>query len=371
MKKFIAITSVLTLTLAITSCASNKQVQVENETNTDIEAKTKEETSDEMDLSGTYVGYSWKGESKGVTLEEAVEKIETTLVLEKDGTIVDVKMNFFKRDNEGNWYARNDNTGSVDVDFTVEPTIATPGEEYVAGESMFTFDLTDKMSVYAIAVDEDNTVAYGFVDPMNRYLYEMKFEPGFDFANTTIGDMTINNGFIPTVRVSSGGMMKPQTWDDISDVSMLNLGKYSYVINIRGDYKGISNATTVEELLTLSGVDFIEGVPQPKEAEHLYHSNGGWVGNYISVSKALAGKNATELTSLIDYSKGKLKESVNEDNFFGINTDTVASATKSVQNSYDTIAGATVRFSRENTSYQRALVEAGIITEEDVIKGRF
>ncbi len=48
-----------------------------------------------------------------------------------------------------------------------------------------------------------------------------------------------------------------------------------------------------------------------------------------------------------------------------------AGATKTAQDSLDGIAGATVRMSRESTSFQRALVAAGILTEEDVIKGRF
>ena len=60
---------------------------------------------------------------------------------------------------------------------------------------------------------------------------------------------------------------------------------------------------------------------------------------------------------------------MNGDNFFGI--DVVSGATKTAQNSTDGIAGATVRMSRESTSYQRALVKSGIISEEDVIKGRF
>ncbi len=380
MKKFISIASILALSISVVACDTTEnettqpETPVENTENADVttdeEVTDEEMTEEETDLSGTYVGYSWKGESKGTTLEEAKQKIETTLELDKDGNIVSAKMDFLKMDSEGNWYARNDASGSVEVDFSVDPTVATPGEEYADGSSMFNFDVTDKMSLYAVAVDEDNTVAYGFVDPMNRYLYEMKFEPGYDFANMTVADMTINNGFVPTVRTSTGGIMKPSTWEDISDVSMLKLGGYSYVINMRGDYQGISEETTVEELLILSGVDFVEGVPQPKDAEYAFHSQGGWAGNYNAVAENLVGMNVMDMTSLIDFDV-KYADSVNEDNFFGVNTDTVATATKSVQNSYDTISGATVRFSRENTSFQRALVEAGIISEEEVVKGRF
>jgi Na+-transporting NADH:ubiquinone oxidoreductase subunit NqrC len=62
-------------------------------------------------------------------------------------------------------------------------------------------------------------------------------------------------------------------------------------------------------------------------------------------------------------------KAINDDNFFGV--DVVSSATKTAQNSVDGISGATVRISRESTSYQRALVKAGILEEKEVIKGRF
>jgi hypothetical protein len=49
---------------------------------------------------------------------------------------------------------------------------------------------------------------------------------------------------------------------------------------------------------------------------------------------------------------------VNENNEFGVDVQT--GATRTIQNSTDGISGATVRMSRESTSYQRALVDAGI-----------
>jgi len=51
--------------------------------------------------------------------------------------------------------------------------------------------------------------------------------------------------------------------------------------------------------------------------------------------------------------------------------DVPTGATKTVQNSIDLITGASVRMSRESNSYQRALVKAGILKEEDVLKGRY
>ncbi len=371
MKRFINITSLVALTFTIASCSTddtttNNKTTQNNMNQTGETAETDKSTKN---LAGTYIGYSWAKESEGVPLEESNKKIETTLELDENGTILDLNMDFLVQNDEGDWHKRNDTSGNIEVDFSVDPTISTPGKNYEAGNSMFTFNLKEMMSVYAVAVDEDNTVAYTYVNPINRYSYEAKFEPNFDFGAYTVGEMTINNGLIPTTRHSAEGRMKPESWDNISDVSMLDLDDYSYVMNIRGDYQGISNDTTIEELLILSGVQFVDGIPQPMDVTYNYHSNGGWVGNYHAVAQTLIGKNATELTTLIDYDK--YADSVNENNFFGINTDTVSTATKSIQDSHDTISGATVRFSRENTSYQRALVDAGIINEKDVIKGRF
>jgi len=117
------------------------------------------------------------------------------------------------------------------------------------------------------------------------------------------------------------------------------------------------------------GVVFKDSKPVPMTAKYGYTGNGGWSGNYAKISEFLKGKNALEMTSLVDWSIEKYKKGINDKNFFGV--DIVAGATKTVQLSYDTIAGATVRMSRESNSYQRALVKAGIIKEEDVIKGRY
>lgn len=175
---------------------------------------------------------------------------------------------------------------------------------------------------------------------------------------------------------SKGGLLKPKSWEELSGKSILDISIYSHVINLRGVYEGISNETTIKELLELSGVVFADGVPQPLDATYGYHSNGGWYGNYQKITQSLIGKKATELTGLTNF-EGKNYEGeeynigINEDNFFGINGDAVSGATKTIQKSYETISGATVRISRENTSFQRALVNAGIVEEKDVVKGRF
>jgi hypothetical protein len=145
---------------------------------------------------------------------------------------------------------------------------------------------------------------------------------------------------------------------------------------LRGVFKGISNDTTIQELLELADVSFINGKPQQMEAHYGYHSMGGWYGNYQQIARTMVDRNVRDVSGLAKfegkaYKGGDYALSINEDNFFGINTDVVSGATTTIQNSYDTISGATVRISREHTSFQRALVAAGVMKEEDVIKGRF
>ena len=137
----------------------------------------------------------------------------------------------------------------------------------------------------------------------------------------------------------------------------------------RGVFKGLSGNSTMQEVLEAVGITFMDGMPSESDLMTGFHSAGGWAGNYEAVEKFLIGKNATELTSLVDWSIKSWSGAINDDNFFGI--DAVSGATKTTQNSTDTIAGATVRMSRESNSYQRALVNAGILKEGEVIKGRF
>ncbi|WP_201756919.1 hypothetical protein [Isachenkonia alkalipeptolytica] len=75
----------------------------------------------------------------------------------------------------------------------------------------------------------------------------------------------------------------------------------------------------------------------------------------------------TEFTSLVDWSE--YEDSIYDENQFGV--DVESGATRTIQNSIDTISGATLRISQEATSFQRALVSAGILEEEEVVIGRF
>ncbi len=322
---------------------------------------------------GTYTGYSWRGESKGVSLEDATQKIETVLVLDEKGTIVDASINFMKLNKGGvSWYNRNDPSATVLVDFSVEPTLATPqdeGQDYSAGDSMFTIRTNDMMSLYVVAVDEEGALAFGLVDPIHRYLLEIKLESGFDFSQS-ISTLTIGSGLlVPTIRTSTSGYLKPTNWQDYTNTNLFGFYSSPYVYTGRGIFQGLDNSSTVEELLVKAGVSFENGEPLPMEATHGFYANGGWSGNYAAMEEFLIGKKATKLTSLINWSIPRYNRGVNDDNFFGV--DSVSGATRTVQNSTDGIAGATVRISREATSYQRALVDAGILEEEDVIKGRF
>lgn len=321
----------------------------------------------EKDYSGTYKGIYWKGHSKGVTQKEAKQKIETVLTLEKDGTISDVKIDFLVL-KSGRWIARNNPEADVSVDFSIDPVKATPGSEYKKGISMFGIKTNDKMGFYAVAVDGDGTVALAIVDAVIRYQLEAKFKPGFDF-NSKFEDLTINKGLVPTVRTSKSGMLKPKGWSKLEGKSLYAIHPFNNVIKERGILKGTDKDSTLIEVLTALGVRFNNGVPEKMDAKYGFHSNGGWKGNYNAVGEYLIGKNVNEIKSLIDWSPKKYSGAINENNYFGI--DIIAGATKTVQNSFDGIAGSTVRMSRENTSYMDALVKAGVLDEKDLIKGRF
>ncbi len=331
-------------------------------------------TVSEKDYSGVYTGYSWRGEHSGTAFEETTQRIKTTLTLDTDGTIKDLVMDFEKKSGD-EWIHRDNPSATLSTNFDITPTVATLGDDKVNGTSMFDIETNDMMSLYVVSVDEDGTVAYGFVDPMTRYLYEAKFTADFDF-NTKMGDAVVGEIFIPTTLTSSSGHIKPKAWDEINGKSLFDLDKYSYVSTKRGVYENISNESSVKDLLEKSGVTFSDGKPQPLNTKHGFHSAGGWTGNYETITNYLIGKNATEVTALenfdgFSYDGNSYRDSINEDNFFGYNTDAVSTATRSIQQSWDSTTGATVRISRENTSYQRALVEAGILEEKDVIKGRF
>ena len=349
---------------------SEQQPSVQQETNQQ-QPSAQAEADTSKDYSGTYIGYAWGGEAKGVILADAGKKIQTILELDKDGTIVDASVLSFKKV-DGYWVLRQSGNATIEVDFNVEPTRAIPNafKEYTPGSSMFDVRTgsEDLMSIYVAAVDSDGTTAVLLACPVTRYLFEMKFEPGFDFE-TTVGEITIDSGrLVPTTLTEDGGISIGD-WSELYGKSILNMTPFSHVLNARGPLEGISDSSTVKELLEKMGVSFSSSKPEPMDPVYGYTANGGWEGNYSKISEFLIGKNALEMTSLVDWSLERYSKGINKDNFFGI--DVVSGGTKTVQNSYDTIAGATVRMSRESTSYQRALVKAGIIEESEVIKGRY
>lgn len=317
---------------------------------------------------GTYTGTAWKGQAEGVTLEEAKDKITSTITVDSKGKITDAKFDFLVN-KDGNWITRNNPEATVTVDFSVDPTAATlNGEESTKGASMFDVKANDAMSLYSVAVNEDGTVSVMLVDATTRYRYEAKLSKDFNFE-TKLADAKIGETWIPTLRESSGGAMKITDWSEVNGKTIFGLSPFNHVMTRRGVLEGLSDASTMKELVEALGVTFENGVAKPMEAIYGYHSNGGWEGNYTAISEFLVGKNIEEVTGLVDYSEEKFAKAINEDNFFGI--DVPSGATKTVQDSFDTISGATVRMSRENEAYQRALVDAGILKEEDIIKGRF
>jgi hypothetical protein len=319
-------------------------------------------------LEGHYVGYSWQGEVDGVELAEANQYIETILELDEDGIITDAKMRFFVQ-KDGFWITRQSGNAFVSVDFAVVPTQATPGENYAPGDSMFTIYTADAMSFYAVAVSPENVTAVALVCPVTRYQYEIRLTAGTDFTMPMNG-VTIGSGMlVPTVRTSGSGLLRPDDWDPLAEKNMFNIDRWSHVVNDKGIFEGIDEASSLMDFLKAMGVEFIGGIPQPLDVKYGYFGLGGWKGNYLAIEEFLIGKNATELTSLIDWTLPYYAGAINDENQFGI--DVTSGATGTAQNSIDGISGATVRMSREGTSYQRALVDAGIITEEEVILGRF
>lgn len=362
----LSIAQLLTLSLLATGCDADT---TENEEEANAAEDTSEEvegmdTDEDSDYEGTYVGRFWKGEDEGVPFEEATDYIETILELDAEGTIVDAKMNFFK-EVDGYWTMRQSGNAYLEIDYSVDPTTAIPGEEYEAGDSMFRIHTADMMSFYAVGVNDDNVLAHAIVDPITRYQFESKLPADFDY-DTSMSELTINSDYNkPTTRTSGSG---PDSWDRLESRTIFNVeDPWSHVVNDRGPLEGLDNDSTVREYFEALGVEFDGDTPQPMEEAYGYHSLGGWHGNYRGIEEALIGKNATEYTSLIDWSN--YEDSINEDNQFGADVETAA--TRTAQNSYDTITGATVRMSRESTSYQRALVNAGILSEDDIIIGRF
>ncbi len=326
----------------------------------------------DKDYSGTFVGYSWKDESKGLTLSDATERIETTLKLDSSAKITAAHLDFLIKQANGSWKSRLDGTAEVSIDYSVAPTpakVETNAQAYQAGASMFSIVTNDLMAFWTAGVGKDGTVALALVEPMTRYQFESKFEPGFDFSQA-LSTLTLASGrAIPTLRASSGGSIKPATWQDYLEKTAFTFYKEPYLFFGRGIFNGLSLESSVGQLLERAGIKFVDGKPQAIAAVYGFSGLGGWGGNYAAIDNFLIGKKATELLSLVDWTNPRYAGAVNDKKFFGI--DVKAGATKTAQSSLDGIAGASVRMSRESTSYQRALVNAGILKDEEVIKGRF
>ncbi|MCC5911816.1 MAG: hypothetical protein JJT76_15450 [Clostridiaceae bacterium] len=355
-KKLLVLGLASMLAIAAVGCSQDTGATVIEDTDADVVMES---------LAGRYVGYSWNGEANGVTLEDTHQYIETILELDDSGIIQDAKVRFFVQ-RDGYWTTRQSGNAYVDVDFSVDPTPAEGGEDYKAGNSMFTVHTADMMSFYATAVSDEGVTAVVMVDPITRYQFEMKIPQDFDF-DTPVGDMTIGSGLtVPTVRTSGG---RAAEWDELADNTIFNVNPWSHVVTKGGVLGNITEDSSVQEFLEAFGVEFNGGQPQPKAVEYGYFGTGGWEGNLNAIAESLVGKNATEFTSLIDWSNERYAGAINDDNIFGV--DVATGATRTVQNSIDGISGATVRVSREATSYQRALVNAGILDESDVIIGRF
>lgn len=325
-------------------------------------------SSKTTNIEGTYEGVAWNGQPKGVTLEDATEKVVAKIDVDSKGIITSAEYDYLVKIDE-DWISRKDTSATVNVDFSVEPEAAIiDGEEVIAGSTMFDVKTNNMMSFYSVAVNEDNTVAVMITEPTTRYRFEAKLDSNFNFE-TQLGEIKIGETWIPSLREMPFGIVSISDLSEINGKALYDINPFSQVIYKRGVLEGIDNKATMKDMLEAMGVTFIDGVPQPTEPKYGFHSLGGWKGNYEALAKELVGKNVNEVKSLVDYTPEKYANAINKDNFFGV--DVLAGATKSIQNSIDTISGATVRMSRENEAYQRALVQAGILEETDVIKGRF
>lgn len=318
----------------------------------------------------TYKGYAWNGEKNGVKVEDANTKIEAILTLDNKGIIVDSEFNYLVKQGN-NWVKRNDNTvKNLKVDFNKTPKNITPGKD--DGVSMFSYEILSPLGLYGVSVSAKNEVAFFFLEPNTRYQFEIKLPANFNY-NTQIKDITLKSGLVFATRYNSGGYLSPKSLSEIEGYSVFALNQFSYTIFKRSVFDGLSSTSTVKDLLTRAGVQFDGNKPKQMAVAYGFTGNGGWYGNYKAISTYLKGKDANKLKTLIDWnktsyvSKKKFKDGVDKDNFFG----GVTGATRSIQDSYNGISGATVRMSRENEAYQRALVEAKLLKESEVIKGRF
>lgn len=347
MKKIIIFIMIITFTVSLVACSAKEKP---------------------ADYSGIYEGFSWKGENTGVLFDDATEYIKTTLNVAKDGTILDASLDF-KMLKDGVWKSRLVRESSAEIDYTVNPASAVPGTNYVNGTSMFTVNTGEWMSFYAIGVSDDHIAALLMVDPITRYQFEIKLPNDFDYTQK-VSSLTIGSGLlVPTRRAAGGALVTPTDWETFANKHFFNISYWSHVLTDTGVLKDFVATSTVQEMLERFGVSFINGKPSAMETKTGYTGLGGWSGNYNAIKEFLVGKNILEVTSLVDWSLDKYKGSINSNNQFGV--DTIAGVTKIAQNSIDTIAGATVRLSRESEAYQKALVDAGVLTLDDVIIGRF
>ncbi|WP_202943866.1 hypothetical protein [Natranaerobius thermophilus] len=214
------------------------------------------EDEQEQSLEGRYVGYSWEGEADGQSFDEAGRYIETILELDEDGIIEDATMRYFQ-EIDGYWTTRQSGNAYVDVDFSVEPKEATPGDDYQEGQSMFTVNTANMMNFYATAVDETGEVAVTMVDPVTRYQFDYNFPADFDY-DTPMSEITVDSDyFVPTVRTSGGGVEQVEDWEDFADKTIFNMhDMWSHVVNDTGELEGIDEDSSVREFLEAFEIEF-------------------------------------------------------------------------------------------------------------------
>jgi len=239
---------------------------------------------------GTYTGYAWRGESKGVLLKDATGYIVCKISLDDNGVIKAARLNVLTMHGD-RWVERSNPESMVTIDYDVTPTAVILGEKNVNGVSMFRILTTDKMGFYAASVNEKGIGALTIVDAVLRYQFEFKFPAGFDYS-AKFGTLTIGDKTIPTTATEDG-LVKVSDWNAFKGKTILNVNMFNHVITKYGIFKGLSGNSTIREFMERTGIKFDAiGHPLPASPVWGFHSMGGWYGNYTAIADYLIGKNA-------------------------------------------------------------------------------
>ncbi len=291
--------------------------------------------SSETSYKGIYHGVSYRDEAT------RRDRVEVVMELDKDSTILSVDFNFFN----GNDRLRD--TDYISAEFVPETDAAT---------SAFDIDANDMMSTWAAHYD-GTSFHVAIMSAWHRIMVETTFD--LTDATAKIDTLTWTGN-----STHYGSLKNGATAGDVAVFTTPTEGQISHpfverwsVASRQGIFKDMNGNTTVE---ALAKALFGGTLPTEEKTEAGFHSNGGWAGNYLAMSEYLKGKKASEYTSLTHGIEVP-----------GKSEDDIKTASTNIIDSSNMIAGATMRTSRENQAYQKALVAAGILKEDDVFEAKW